>query len=469
MNRRTISLAPLFLSLLILWSCNQQQESGQQQIAPAAEASFFGPEWAKNVNIYEVNIRQYTPEGTFAAFEKHLPRLKEMGVDILWFMPIYPISEKKRKGTLGSYYAIADYRGVNPNFGSKEEFIALVKKIHDMDMRVLLDWVPNHTGWDHSWIEEHPEWYTRNEAGDIVDPRDPKTGESYGWTDVADLNYDNPELREAMTGEMMYWLDTAGIDGYRVDVAGEVPLDFWKTCIPRLRSVNPKLFMLAEAEVPEHRNHGLFNMSYGWSFHHLMNDIAQEEAEAAAIDDWLTKDRAVFNRGYHMQFITNHDENSWNGTIQERLGPAADAMAVLTFTFNGMPLIYSGQEAGLDERLKFFEKDTIDWANYKKAGFYQTLLDLKHRNRALWNGAAGGPAVKIETGNDEDIYAFYREKAGDKVIVVLNLSDEYQDVALMSDAYVGDYTNVFVNSTITVTKNMTLNLNPWDYVVWSNE
>jgi len=457
-----------FLFLLIFPGCSPQEPSTQEETAQNS-APFFGPEWAKNANIYEVNIRQYTPEGTFAAFEKHLPRLKAMGVEVLWFMPIYPISEKKRKGSLGSYYAIANYRTVNPNFGSKAEFISLVEKIHDMDMRVLLDWVPNHTGWDHPWIEQHPEWYTRDEEGNIVDPVNPETGLSEGWTDVADLDYDNPALRQAMIEEMRHWLDTAGIDGFRVDVAYKVPLDFWQTCIPRLRSLHPELFMLAEAEVPELRNAGLFNMSYAWSFHHLMNNIAQGEAKVSDIDEWLARNRRLFKKGYNMQFITNHDENSWNGTVKERLGAAAEAMAVLAFTFNGMPLLYSGQEAGLDKPLKFFEKDTIEWGNYEKVDFYETLLDLKKRNHALWNGAAGGPAVKIKTDNDEDIYAFYREKAGHKIIVVLNLSNEIQDVALRSDACVGEYTNVFVNSTITVTPNMTLNLNPWDFVVWSNK
>lgn len=441
----------------------------REKAAPETEQSnITGPEWARNCNIYEVNVRQYTPEGTFSAFEKHLPRLKEMGIDILWFMPIHPISKKRRKGPLGSYYAVSDYAAVNPQFGTIEEFKALVGKIHDMGMRVLMDWVPNHTGWDHRWIEAHPDWYTRDEAGNLIDPINPETGKSHGWTDVADLNYEAPGLREAMIREMKFWLEEAAIDGYRVDVAGEVPLDFWEECIPALREINPELFMLAEAEVPEHRNSGLFTMSYGWSFHHLLNDIARGKASAGAVDKWLEKDRSVFHRGYHMQFLTNHDENSWNGTIAERLGNAAEAMAVLAFTFDGMPLLYSGQEAGLNKRLKFFEKDIIEWGEFSHASFYATLLDLKHRNRALWNGAYGGLVQRIQAGNEADIYAFYREREGDKVIVVLNLSEDYQDVTLQCDACLGTYTNLFANSTINVTKDMMLQLNPWDYVVWTN-
>jgi len=461
-------ILPSVLVLLTLAACRQAGDTDKGGSAGVATAVADGPAWARDANIYEVNIRQFTPEGTFAAFEQHLPRLKKMGVDILWFMPVFPISEARRKGALGSYYAVADYTGINPNFGTMEEFKMLVHRIHDMGMRVVLDWVPNHTGWDHPWIEEHPEWYTRDGQGNITDPVNPETGESFGWTDVADLDYSQPGLRRAMTEAMLFWLEEIDVDGFRCDVAGEVPIDFWEACIPRLRQTEPELFMLAEAEQPEHRNRGLFTMSYAWSFHHLMNAIAAGKEPASAIGAWLEKDRALFRRGYHMQFITNHDENSWSGTVEERLGNAADAMAVLSFTIDGMPLIYSGQEAWLDKRLQFFEKDSIDWGGYSKQPFYQTLLELKHRNQALWNGSYGGEAVPILTGNEADIFAFYRERQGDKVLVVLNLSDDLQDIVLKSDACVGEYTNVFANSTITVSKDMTLRLRPWDYVVWSN-
>lgn len=454
------------VGLIGLQCCVNRQE---QPVAPAAQQEASGPSWAESANLYEVNVRQYSPEGTFAGFEKHLPRLQAMGVDVLWFMPIFPISKARRKGTLGSYYAVADYTAVNPEFGTLEEFRELVKKIHGMGMRVILDWVPNHTGWDNPWLTEHPDWYTHDETGAIVDPQDEKTGESIGWTDVADLNYDNPELRQAMTKAMEFWLREADVDGFRCDVAWGVPLDYWRECIPALREVKPDVFMLAEAEIPEQRNEDLFTMSYAWSFHQLMNDIAQGNANAKAIDDWLKKDRSAFHRGYHMQFITNHDENSGKGTIQERLGPAADALAVLAFTFDGMPLLYSGQEAGLNKRLRMFDKDTIPWDDYPKQDFYSVLLDLKHRNRALWNGAAGGEPQRILTGKDDKVYAFYRERDGDKAIVVLNLSADLQDVVLQNDACVGEYTDVFANSTVSVTRNTLLTLNPWDFVIWSNK
>lgn len=441
---------------------NQSKPMEQPDLLPSAAT----PAWAAHANIYEVNVRQYTPSGTLAAFADHLPRLKEMGVDILWFMPIYPISEARRKGDLGSYYAVSDYTDVNPALGTMEEFKALVKHIQGMGMRVVLDWVPNHTGWDHGWITAHPEYYTQDSLGNVIDPIDPKTGESWGWTDVADLNYDNPEMREAMIGAMRFWLEEVGVDGFRCDVAVEVPDDFWAQAVPQLRAINPELFMLAESDHPPHRNQEWFAMNYGWEFHHLMNAIAQGERSPAAIDTVLAKKAETYQRGYFMHFLTNHDENSWQGTIEERMGAAADAMAVLAFTIDGMPLIYSGQEAGLNHRLKFFEKDTIPWNGFKKTRFYKTLLDLKHDNPALGNGLAGGVFERIEVDDATDqIYAYRRTKGAHQVVVILNLSDEPQSFTLNSNGLEGEYTNVFANSTVKLTSEMGMNLSPWSYLL----
>lgn len=420
-------------------------------------------EWAKDMNIYEVNIRQYTPQGTLNAFAQHLGRLDTMGVDILWLMPIYPISTTKRKGSLGSYYAVTDYRAVNPKFGTLEDVKNLVQQAHERDMKVILDWVPNHTGFDHVWTKQHPDWYMRDPQTDtIMHPKDTD------WTDVADLNYDKPEMRQAMIDAMKYWIEEADIDGFRCDVAFFVPDDFWAEAVPELRQ-QKDVFMLAESEHASHRNLEYFNATYGWSFHHLMNDVAQGKKNADSLRLWLAEDRKVFKKGYHMHFLTNHDENSWNGTIDERMGDAADAMAVLAFTFDGMPLIYSGQEAGLNKRLKFFEKDQIDWGKYSKATFYKTLLELKHRNQALWNGDAGGEPRLISNTNEKNIFAYVREKNGDKIVVILNLSGQQQEVKLLAGNYAGEYNNVFGNSTVPLTENMVMQLNPWDYMVLSNK
>lgn len=423
------------------------------------------PDWAKNANIYEVNVRQYTQAGTLAAFAEHLPRLKAMGVDILWFMPIYPISEKRRKGALGSFYAIADYTAVNPSFGTMEEFKALVAQIHRMGMKVILDWVPNHTGWDHPWITDHPAYYSQDSLGNIIDPVNPETGVSWGWTDVADLNYANEEMREAMIEEMLFWLRQVNVNGFRCDVAAEVPDDFWAQAIPQLREANPAIFMLAESDYPPHRNKECFAMTYGWPLHHLMNQIAQGKAEVMELDTLLADYHGRFKRGYPMQFITNHDENSWNGTVEERLGEAANAMAVLAFTLEGMPLIYSGQEAGLDKRLKFFEKDQIDWGNFDRQAFYATLLDLKHRNPALWNGTAGGQIERIYLDEAPSVFVYRRKKGEREVVVFLNLTDQMKGFTLDGGMLEGAYTNVFANSSVSLAKGIGMQLDAWSYLL----
>jgi alpha-amylase len=451
----------LCLLAYILFTCKEAPDRAmpdKPEMLPSAAA----PDWAKAANIYEVNVRQYSSEGTFAAFAEHLPRLQAMGVDILWFMPIHPISEARRKGTLGSYYAVADYRGINPHFGDLEGFKALVQQIHDRGMRIILDWVPNHTGWDHAWIEAHPEYYLKDSAGNIIDPINSETGETWGWTDVAALDYRQPALREAMISEMLFWLEEVGVDGFRCDVASEVPDDFWAQAIPRLRQGKPDLFMLAESNHPPHRNEEWFAMTYNWPLHHLMNKIAQGQRPPAAIDEVLAEQQQAYQRGYSMQFLTNHDENSWNGTIKERLGAATDAMAVLAFTVEGMPLLYSGQEAGLDKRLEFFEKDQIEWGDFPKQAFYTSLLALKHRNAALWNGSAGGRLVRVAADNPA-IYAYRRVKGEQEVAVVLNLSAAPQEFTLGGHAPAGAFREVFSGDLIEWAKGQALELAPWGY------
>jgi alpha-amylase len=478
----------LLLSLL-LFSCKSTQ-STQQETAAATQASTPRlPDWHKNATLYEVNIRQFTPEGTFASFQQHLPRLKDMGVDILWLMPIHPVSKARRKGSLGSPYAVGDYYDVNPRFGSMEDFEALLAAIHDLDMRCIIDWVPNHTGWDNPWITEHPEYYTQKD-GEITDPINPRTGESWGWTDVADLNYDNPDTRQAMIDAMQFWIADIGIDGFRVDVAHGVPEDFWAQCKDSLYAIKP-LFMLAEAEVPALRNMGAFVMDYGWEMHHLLNQIAKTQGanlkegvsleqgnvvegnekkllgkNALDIDKILAKKAQAYQQGYAMHFTSNHDENSWSGTEFQRMGASHKAFAVLTATFDGMPLIYTGQEAAMDKRLAFFEKDEVPWGEYAYADFYKKLFRLKHRNQALWNGNEGGELVKIPTGNDKNIYAFTREKNRDQVVVVINLSSQKQTFELQGEGFAGDYLELFSEEDVTLQSPMAMELAPWAYRVF---
>lgn len=458
-------IAKLFFFLLtyLLVTCTPAPKAAN--VMETAPVTAF-PDWSKNANIYEVNIRQYTPEGTIKAFqEQHLQRLKTMGVDILWLMPIFPISETKRKGTLGSYYAVSSFKTINPEFGTMADVDALIQKAHELDMKIILDWVPNHTGWDHEWITAHPDYYT-HKNGQITDPLNPKTGESEGWTDVADLNYDNPAMREAMITDLLYWVKEKKVDGFRMDIAYGVPLDFWQQCIPALSRANPELFLLAEAELPEHQqSDSLFTMNYAWTLHHRLNAIAQGKDSLEALDRWYAEERSKFPKGYLMHFITNHDENSWAGTEQERMKDAVDAMAVLAFTFDGMPLMYSGQEEPLTKRLQFFEKDLIEWKTYSKQDFYTKLLALKHRNQALWNGEKGGKVTRVATNNNKNIYAYSREQAGDRVLVILNLSNTSQTATLQVSQYEGTYSNLFSGNPMTITNGQTIHLKAWDYLV----
>lgn len=452
---RTLNLLLVLSIVIILASCgNKKAKVAGQGEGQAVESHH---NWSKNANIYEVNIRQFTPEGTFKAFEEHLPRLKEMGVDILWLMPVHPIGEVKRKGTLGSYYSIKDYKAVNPEFGTMEDFKSLVEKVHEMDMKLILDWVANHTSWDNWWIKENPDWYTKDSLGNFVAP--------YDWTDVADLNYDNMEMREAMTDALKFWVVEADIDGYRCDVAGEVPTDFWEDAVSQLREIKP-VFMLAESEEPEHHNEA-FDMTYAWELHHLMNMIAKGEAPADTILEYYERQDSKFpSKAYRMIFTSNHDENSWNGTEFERMGDGAQTFAVLSATLPGMPLIYSGQEAAFDRRLEFFEKDQIDWGNYEYKDFYHKLLKLKHENQALWNGDFGGEMTVLETGAPEDVFVFLRQKNDNLVFTLTNLSPEKQNLNIETSIAEGNYQELFSGDLSEIGNNMSISLEPWEYRVF---
>ncbi len=443
----------------LLAGCNNPQNSTLHQKAADPESYVKHPQWSKNANIYEVNIRQYTKEGTFKAFEKHLPRLKKMDVDILWLMPVFPISEKNRKGTLGSYYAVKDYKAVNPEFGTMDDLKELVGKAHNMGFKVILDWVANHTGWDNAWITEHPGWYTKDSTGKMVSPFD--------WTDVADLNYDNKELWKAMTDALEFWVKEADVDGYRCDVAGMVPTEFWNQARAKLDKIKP-VFMLAEAEQPDLQIHA-FDMTYAWELHHIMNQIAKGEANADNIEQYFEKQDTTFpQNAYRMNFITNHDENSWNGTVNERMGESAKAFAVLTYTLPGMPLIYSGQETGLNKRLKFFEKDEIEWDfTSPLIGFYTTLNNMKTNNVALWNGNYGGRMKRVETTDDKSVFAFIREKDGNRVFTIVNLTDEQVNVKLKGTGFTGKYAEIFSGDEIEFDSGAGVSLGAWEYRIYN--
>lgn len=424
-------LYPFFLFSFFLFSCSSPNPPVEES-EPEVEEN-----WGENSTIYEVNLRQMTQEGTFKAFQQqHLDRLADLGVEILWFMPIYPIGEKNRKGTLGSYYSVKDYTAVNPEHGSLEDFRALVDSAHAKGMKVILDWVANHTAWDNTWVTEHPDWYSTDSLGNMIPP-------VADWADVVDLNYDNPEMRKEMISSMKFWLKEVGVDGFRCDVAEWVPVDFWVEARAELDSVKP-IFFLAEGE--NHELFQAFDMTYSWSFHHLMNQVAKGEMGATDVAEyWASHDSTYAPNEYQMQFITNHDENSWNGTAMERMGDNRKAFAVLSFTVPGMPLIYSGQESDMDKRLEFFEKDPIEWKGYPLEDFYKKLVAYKWATPTLRNGEDAGPIRFIETGN-ERVLAYTRGTEEDHTVVLLNFSDEQLNVELNDSILGGYYSCLFSDS-----------------------
>ncbi len=455
----------LLTLLCLLWtSCQTDPSSNSETTSPESTAEstdpMAAPEWVNNAVIYEVNLRQYSQEGSFQAFTDDLERIKKLGADILWFMPIHPISETKRKGPLGSYYAVSDYRGANPEYGTMEDVDAMIKKIHELGMYIIIDWVPNHTGWDHAWIADHPEYYTKNADGEITDPLQ-DDGTPWGWTDVADLDYGNAEMRQAMIDDMKWWLTERNIDGFRMDVAHGVPTDFWVDCNQQLMETK-RCFLLAEAEVPEHRNEAGFHASYAWTYMHLTNEIAAGKHTAKEIIDYYKEDQDKMQSGFHMYFTSNHDENSWNGTVFERYGDGAQTFAAASFIMDGMPLIYSGMEAPMKNRLKFFERDPIDWNGYAWQEFYEQLTRLKHDNPALDH--AGEPGSISFDGTSDEVLVITRAKGDNTVVGTFNLTAKAQN-ALRKKEGIDMAKPMISNEAIVLGEGTKYDLKPWQYII----
>jgi len=410
-------------------------------------------DWSKNATIYEVNVRQYTPEGTFKAFEKHLPELKDLGVKILWLMPINPIGVKNRKGTLGSYYSIKDYKEVNPEYGNLDDFKSLVNKAHQLGLKVIIDWVANHTAWDNVWVESNPDFFTKDSNENFTPPVN-------DWSDVIDLNFDNHKLWDYMIGAMSYWVKETDIDGFRCDVAGMIPTTFWNYAREKLDEIKP-VFMLAEWENEDLHEHA-FDMTYAWEIHHIMKEIYKGKMNVGDLDSYLEKEKNRFNpKAYRMTFTSNHDENSWNGTVTDRFGISQRTFAVLTFFVKGMPLIYSGQEAGLNKKLSFFDKDTIDWKKSDYREIYKSLVQLKTENKALWNGIFGGEMVRLKTNDDKNIFAFTRVKDNNKIVAIFNLSPNNKTVRIDNDKLDGIYKTLFMNKVSKLTNHIKVDIKPW--------
>jgi 1,4-alpha-glucan branching enzyme len=462
---KTLQLALLSIILIIL-GCQQTKETPGDNTAsksnphePTPYVKVTHPEWIKNASMYQINTRQFTQEGTFAAAEKELPRLKAMGVDIIMLMPIHPIGEKNRKGSLGSPYSVKDYYGVNAEFGTLQDLKQFVDTAHKQGMYVILDWIANHTAWDNALVDKHPEWYVTDYKGDFMPTA------WFDWDDVIDLNFDSPELRAYMTDALKYWVKEANIDGYRCDAAGLVPLDFWNNARKELDAIKP-VFMLAEWEGRDFHAEA-FDMTYAWAWNDAVHKICTGKANVNALYNYYSWNEGFYPDGaIRMTFVSNHDKNSWDGTMWEQFGDGVAPAIVLSVVGEGMPLIYNGQEAGDSKRLAFFEKDPIEWKDHYIGDLYKDLFALMKSNSALWHAEWGARMIKVPNSAESEVLSFVRRNDKDKVFAVFNFSATEKDVQFKDALYHGEYVDYFSKDPVSFGEASTLKLKAWDYKVF---
>ncbi len=420
------------------------------------------PDWSLDATLYELNTRQFTEAGTFGAAEAHLPRLAGLGVDIIWLMPIHPIGEKNRKGSLGSPYSVRDYFGVNPEFGTLDDLKRFIAAAHALGMHVILDWVANHTAWDNPLVAEHPEWYARDAAGQL------RSTPWWDWSDVVDLDFGQPGLRRYMLEAMSYWVREADIDGFRCDVAGYVPGDFWDAARSVLDAIRP-VFMLAEWEARDLHDRA-FDATYAWTWNDALHAITRGAADTTALVRYYSwREKAWPPEAMRMTFIANHDTNSWKGTQFERFGKGLHAAIALSVVGDGIPLLYCGQEAGNEKRLAFFEKDPIVWREHPVGDLYRRLFGLKHGNTALWNAPRGALMEKVPNSAERYVFSFVRANERDGVFAVFNLSAESRTATFAGTRHHGRYLDVFGGATAAFTEATALELEPWTYRVYTRE
>ena len=421
---------------------------------------YKNPEWSYSAVLYEMNIRQLTAEGTLRAATERLPFLRSVGVDAIWLMPIYPIGVEGRKGTLGSYYSIRDYKGVNPEFGTADDLHHFITTAHALGLKVLLDWVANHTARDARWITERPsEWYERDEAGVAKVPWD--------WSDTAKLNYANRDVWRGQIEAMRYWIEEFGVDGFRCDMAMLVPIEFWQEASAELHRIKPDVFMLAEAE-EDNLFDSAFNASYQWNIHHIMCDIAKGARRVWDLRNAIHSERAKYPReAMRMSFTSNHDENSWSGSHQARFGAALDVMTAMTFLMpSTMPLIYTGQEVGYDHSFEFFERDAIPAECYvenRSTELYRRLSVLKHRELALAAGERGGEVIEIENNAKDCMMTFVREVRGSRVVAIVNLSPYTIHADFRTGIYAGKYIDALSGERVVLEDHVERDIAPWQY------
>ncbi len=417
------------------------------------------PDWARNAAIYQINLRQFTDAGTLAAAEAELPRLQALNVDILWLMPIHEIGVKNRKGTLGSPYSVKDYMSVNHEFGTLGDLKRFVAAAHALGLHVILDWVANHTAWDNPLVGQHPDWYQRDWKGDL------RPTPWFDWTDIIDLDYRQPGLRRYMTAAMAYWVREADVDGFRCDVAGFVPLDFWNNARRELDAIKP-VFLLAEADQRDLHAEA-FDMTYAWGWYDAMRQVAQGKADVGALVGFYSGSQGLFPPGcIRMTFVSNHDKNAWDGTGPELFGDALAGAITLSVVGEGMPLTYNGQEAGESKRLKFFERDPIVWKADPAGELYRKLFALKHANTALWNAPWGAAMIKVPNDAPAAVLSFVRQNDRDKVFAVFNFSKEGRTVAFAEGLFPGTYTDYFTGERVELRESTRLDLKPWEYRVF---
>ena len=452
--RSVLALSLLVPSLVFAVAAPEREKA-----IPSAHHTAVGvPAWARGSTIYEINVRQFSASGKFAAVTADLPRLHALGVDILWLMPIHPIGELHRKGPLGSYYAAKDYLAVNPEFGTEQDLRDLVQGAHQLGMRVILDWVPNHVSPDNPLTKTHPHFFWRDDKGNLTPPH------GTDWTDVVQFDFNAPGLLDYQTDVLLHWVKNFGIDGFRCDVAWGLPTKFWEEKIKRVRAVKPDVFFLAEAELPQQQV-AAFNVSYGFDLHHAMNSIAQGKKSASGLDEAYAKIRAHFPRGGAlMVFTSSHDENSWAGTEFDRMGAGYVPFAVLTFLLDGVPMIYNGQEVNLDRRLEFFDRDPIVWPKetHPTTKLYQVMTKLRRENAALHTGS---PMRRLDTTDNATFYVVERSAGAKKVVGIFNLTAKDSKADLYDAGLTGKWRDAFTGEVVTLNGFVPLEMKGWRYRV----
>lgn len=417
------------------------------------------PAWSSHSVIYQINTRQFSSTGDFKGVVEQLPRIKALGADILWLMPIHPIGQKNRKGKLGSPYAVKDYKAINPEFGSEDDFRLLVTQAHNLSLKVIIDWVPNHSAWDNPLVETHPHWYAKDYKGDF------RPSPWWDWSDIIEFDYGEPSLREFMIGAMKYWVDRFDIDGFRCDVAGYVPNDFWQEARAAIDKIKP-VFMLAEWENRD-LHESAFNMSYAWSWNETLHELAHGKCSLDRLRKYYSwNERSWPRNAYRMTFVSNHDKNAWDGTQREQFKDALEACIALSVIGEGMPLIHNGQEAGESKRLAFFDRDPIAWRHDPIGDLYTSLIALKKSKQVLGNGEFGARMIQVPNSSMDNVFSFVRCNDAEKVFVIINFSSHTVDVAFEEPLYKGHYTSWSSNENICFTAHTKREIAPWHFEIW---